>query len=90
MKRVAFMATALVFTALPSTQKQSEVLVAPQAVDDDRWQMMKRMQDMQEQMRACRVDAGQRAPCTATCADDGHDGGCRACCSSTANRWAWA
>jgi hypothetical protein len=55
MKRMALVATALVFIALafgPAGAQSGSPGGPPQAVDDEQMQqMMKRMQDMQEQMR---------------------------------------
>ena len=52
---MAFMATALVFTALafsPAGAQSGSPAGPPQVADDEQMQqMMKRMQDMQEQMR---------------------------------------
>ena len=55
MKRVASMATALLFTALafgPAGAQSGSPGGPPQVADDEQMQqMMKRMQDMQEQMK---------------------------------------
>lgn len=55
MKRMAFMATVLVFTALafsPAGAQPGGPAGPPQVADDEQMQqMMKQMQDMQEQMR---------------------------------------
>jgi hypothetical protein len=55
MKRVASMATALVFTALafgPAGAQSGSPGGSTQVADDEQMQqMMKRMQDMQEQMK---------------------------------------
>jgi hypothetical protein len=72
MKRVAFMATALVFIALafgPAGAQSGSPGGPPQAADDEQMQqMMKRMQDMQEQMRGMQGQMQGWAPCTVTCA----------------------